>query len=270
MVGTPAFVQEINAYTNDSLWMGKLAIARKLGLKKTPGVTTQDNLAIDYIQRDAMFWIGGSYDRRLRDQLIEQGSKAIEEGVGRRNLARRLSESFSASFPRHRSYFAVLGSSITSRARYAGGMYLLASEDVEFWEWVTSGDERVCPICGRMNGMIFSVARSVEILDTMMNADSPEAVKSITPWIRWDQNREWEHEGKTLKGSAYYVLPQTGMKRYYLDAHLTDPKHLQKRGIGQGGQVHGGCRCYLLPSGKSMSVKSYPVSIPADTPRSDP
>jgi len=90
-----------------------------------------------------------------------------------------------------------------------------------------------------------NVETSMSNLQTMMDAPTPDAAKASCPWIAWDNKHEWtDSSGAAQKGSAYY---KEGGERKYIQGNIKDGAWLQGRGIADGGQAHGGCRCTLLP-----------------------
>ncbi len=238
----------ILALTNavvDAPMFGKLEVCKDLGITY-PRTSYIDEKAKAWLQRDTTFWIGTHYDRHVRAQIADIGRKVgIEQGLGLREAGRAMKLAFGDRFRKSHVQWEVVGATVISRGRRAGMLGQYSVERVIKVRHKTMGDEAVCETCGPMNGMVLSVAKSLETLEKLMDADSPEAAKTIAPWINYDRKHEWTDPktGEAKIGSAYYTLPSTGKKRYHLEDKLADGEYHQKHGLGEGGQVHALCRC---------------------------
>lgn len=256
----PELVETVAAAVADSELFGKVQAELQLH-RDYPRSSAPDPKAVEWLRNDTMFWIRENYDRQLGSTLADLSRKVgLEQGLGRRELGRALLTAYDRRFKSHAYYWEVVGSAAVSRGRHAGQVLTYSELGVETWTWNAAMDERTCEVCMRLDGQVFSVAQSVSRLDSLMSAKNPEAAKEQAPWINWDPKREWTDNGRPVRGSAYYKLPSTGNERHYLDAKLTDGKHLQDKGLGDGGQAHGGCRCFKTYGGE-MGARPYPVEI---------
>ena len=50
------------------------------------------------------------------------------------------------------------------------------------YEILAMGDERMCPICGELNGQMFSVTETREVIDRMLGISDPDKFKEAMPW----------------------------------------------------------------------------------------
>ena len=96
------------------------------------------------------------------------------------------------------------------------------------YEILAMQDERMCPICGEMDGQAFSVAITRERINSVLNIKDPEAFKQAMPW------------------------------------HTESPKGLSRETLQNSGMnlppFHGRCRCTLV----SVAETFEHVAIPAD------
>ena len=73
-----------------------------------------------------------------------------------------------------------------TRARSFGTVEGLVHGGIERLEIVAVMDERTSDICRELNGRIIDVADAVAVRDRLLDAESPEDVKLVTPWISAD------------------------------------------------------------------------------------
>jgi hypothetical protein len=79
-------------------------------------------------------------------------------------------------------YFQGLASNTTTVARISGSVREFARAKVDRYEWVATGDDRMCDVCAWMDGRIFGVDGAVDQIDALANAKSPQDTKAIQPW----------------------------------------------------------------------------------------
>lgn len=258
----------IITHATEAPGFGSREIAKALGMP-FPKTSQWDQRIGDWLQRDANFWIGNQYDYQLRKRLTKAGIEVLQQGLGRREMGRELKRQFGEVVKKSAYQWEVVGSALTARGRHAGQIMSMVEMGVETWTWQTAGDERVCPVCFRLDGMVFQVPQSVAALESLIALDPKrqsnirDEVMERSPWLAWDPHRTWtDGSGQAQQGSAYYKKPSTGATKQYLDGGLVDSAKLQGLGIGDTGQVHGGCRCGKLPGGDSGRTVSYPVTVP--------
>lgn len=262
----------IIAHATEAPGFGSREIAKALGMP-FPKTSQWDQRIGDWLQRDVNFWIGDQYDYQLRKRLTKAGIEVLQQGLGRREMGRELKRQFGEVVKKSAYQWEVVGSSLTARGRHAGQIMSMVEMGVETWTWSAAMDERTCEICARLDGLVFQVQKSVEALDGLIALDPNrqsnirDEIMNRSPWLSWDPSRTWtDGSGQAQQGSAYYKKPSTGATKQYLDGGLVDSAKLQGLGIGDTGQVHGGCRCGKLPGGDSGRTVSYPVRLP-DAPR---
>lgn len=233
---------------SDAPLFGKLDVCIDV-LSLYPQTSYIDEKAKAWLQKDSAFWIGTNYDRNVREKIAEIGrTVGIEQGLGLRDAGRAMKAEFGKQFAKSHVQWEVVGSAVTSRGRWAGMLGQYSVERVVKMKRLTMNDEAVCPTCGAMDGMILDVSSSLDTLERIMGAESPEDAKQIAPWINYDNNHEWTdpNTGEKKIGSSYYQLPSTGKKKYFLEDKITDSAYHQKHGLGESGQIHALCRCTVI------------------------
>lgn len=116
-------------------------------------------------------------------------------------------------------YSASLSANLTTSRLVSYGFLRQAQDDgINQYQWNAVLDERVCPVCETLHGMVFDVQKSVDQMFTILNTQDPMELKSLAPWP---------------SQSAGSVEDLAGMS----------PEEIQAAGIAP--PAHPGCRCVL-------------------------
>lgn len=183
-------------------------------LKLPYAFTFVDQRAKDWLAKDAVFWIGSFYNSFIKEAVVNTVIQyAIEEGQDYWVTGQRIKDVLTGAYDippkylpgyylRAESYWELVASNAVTRATVFGQIEPMLAADVEEYEILTAGDERVCPLCGRMHGKVFRIEHAVELRDKILNARTPEDIKTIHPWHRAKEIDNWEPETLAQKGMA--------------------------------------------------------------------
>ena len=122
-----------------------------------------DKRAIQVLSRHNCFWLGEHYGKHISPKI------AVKQELG-------------GVAPEGYSYWDVVSSSALVRARSFGAISGMEAAGIAEYEILATGDERMCPICGEMNGKHFSVAKTREVIDKVLDITDPEEFKAAMPW----------------------------------------------------------------------------------------
>lgn len=201
--------------------------SQKLGI--TSDFEAIDQKLIDAFARDNNFWIGKHYTDEHLEAVKRIGAKALEEGLGRDELASQFKAALGSQFEDYK-YWDVLSSSVINRSRTYSVITSFREAGVTEYESFAMGDERTCPICRALHGVIFKTEIAYEALKRLADLENPENLKLASPWLAID-----------TEGAIYYKDAE-GEKSY------VDPKdggQLQEVGVS-GPPYHGKCRCDVV------------------------
>lgn len=81
-----------------------------------------------------------------------------------------------------RQYFENEIQTTVTRARAMGNVQALREAEVE--KYIVVNPDPISEICQQMNGRVFEVEAAVKTMDKILEADSPEELKEITPWSK--------------------------------------------------------------------------------------
>jgi hypothetical protein len=93
-----------------------------------------------------------------------------------------LREELGGIAPDDYKYWDVVSSAALVRARSFGAVSGMEEAGVTEYKILAMGDERMCPICGEMNGRAFSVAGTRKVINSALSLTDPEAFKKAMPW----------------------------------------------------------------------------------------
>ena len=150
--------------------------------KAESSLSLADVRAINILSRHNCFWLGEHYGKHIGPKVSELTQKALDEGLGRDALAENLRQELGGAAPENYSYWDVAASAALVRARSFGAISGMEEAGITEYEILAMNDERMCPICGEMNGKHFSVAKTREVIDKVLDITAPEKFKDAMPW----------------------------------------------------------------------------------------
>lgn len=218
---------------------GKTYAAQKVGML-APEARFIDRKAQEYLTKDTRFWLRHRWDSHIRERIAQTAREVgIEQGLGRREVGRAMAAAFKGVCSENPYYWEVVGSAATQRAKTWSHYVTMQQMAFDESTWMTMGDERVCVICGPLDGTVFKVAKAIEQMEACMASEDPFEARNIAPWINWDSKKEKPYTNRYDKDGNI-----TG-RSYFASDKLKDGKYLQGKGIS-GPQAHAGCRCDLV------------------------
>ena len=166
-----------------------------------PSFNLVDRRAMDFLQKDTIFWIGDHYDSGVRSAVNSIATnEMVLRGLGRREAGASLEKKIASYLSRGllppgvtvpegwtgstKDYFTGLVSNVRNKAVTWGKVRSYQEVGVETYEIVAVIDRRTSDICNFMNGKVFNVSWANETLDQVLEANNPEEVKDIIGWKR--------------------------------------------------------------------------------------
>jgi SPP1 gp7 family putative phage head morphogenesis protein len=178
--------------------------------KDSPLLSLPDRRAIEVLTRHNCFWLGEHYGEHVGPKISELTRSALDMGLGRKALAEELEKELGGVAPKDYKYWDVVSSAALVRARSFGTVSGMEEAGITEYEVLAMGDERMCPICGEMNGRVFSVAETRKVINSVLNLNDPKAFKEAMPW----QTKPAKGvSNKTLCSSGQSVPPFHGRCR---------------------------------------------------------
>jgi hypothetical protein len=178
-----------------------------------------DHRAINVLTKHNCFWLGQHYGEHIGPNISELTRRALDTGVGRKVLAEDLKAALGGAAPADYNYWDVAASSALVRGRSFGFISGMAEAELEYYEVLAMMDERMCPICGEMNGRVFSVAEAQKTINSVLNLTDPAAFKAALPWQTKPPKGV---DNKTLMNEGKAAPPFHGRCRCTLIAAVPD------------------------------------------------
>ena len=218
--------EELKKYITKAYESGKSEFVAKSDLK------LPDKRAIEVLTKHNCFWLGEHYGKRIGKKIASLTQNAIEDGLGRTELAKELREALGGKVGGYK-YWDVVSSAALVRSRSFGCISGMVEAGITEYEILAMGDERMCPICGEMNGRTFSVTATQKVIDRALGISNPEEFKEAMPW---------------------HTQPPTDVSKDKLVANgMSIPP------------FHGRCRCTLVMS-ESVEATEPDKSVEPDKP----
>ena len=166
---------ELRKYITRAYQGGKSEFAVK------PLLTLSDLRAIDILTRHNCYWLGEHYGKHIGSKIAELTQEALADGLGREELAEQLREALGGKVGGYK-YWDVASSAALVRSRSFGCVAGMVEAGIVEYEILAMADERMCPICGEMNGRTFSVSATQKVIDSVLDIKSPDDFKDAMSW----------------------------------------------------------------------------------------
>lgn len=167
------------------------AAAYKKGMEEVvefkPTFKLIDKQATKWLQENHVYWVRNYFDRQVEETIAEVGQRVLEEGLGRREAAFAFERAFGDQVdPQSFRYWEGFANHVTTRSREFGRVEGYVRAGVTHIEIDAVLDHRTSTICRHMNGRIIKVEDAVSLRTKMMNAQKPEDVVEIAPFMKPD------------------------------------------------------------------------------------
>jgi len=177
-----------------------------------------DRRVQNFLQDNALFWIGNHYDQQVQDRIGEAADEVFENEDGvlpRREAGEKFREAFEGEFQKSTSYWRLLANDVTTKSREFGRVEGLVKADIDRYMIDAVLDRRTTAICRALDGREFRTGDAVEQRDQLVQADDPEAVKDQSPWPRERKTEDGEavavHDGERLSEMSNEELANSGI-----------------------------------------------------------
>lgn len=161
----------------------------------------KDRQAIRAMRRNNTFWIGQHYDRNVQENIRDNvRGHILEQGRHRRTAGAAMQAVVDSSLAHvmlpsgwtgtTRSYFESLVANAATVARVQGQLRSFDKLGITTYTIVNPMDERTCPVCGHLDGKVFSVSDGIDHVERVVAADTPDDVRKVHPWIGFTRMSE--------------------------------------------------------------------------------
>lgn len=173
--------------------------------------------ALDWLVEGDGFWLGKVFPEHLREPFRDTIAAGLEEGLGRRDIGRRLRGLVegTADAPGKIELYNRVAATSVNRANNWGGVFSLQEAGIDEYVIRAVLDERTSKICRFMDGKVFQVARAMSLVNQVLEGP-PETVETLSPWPVYDSSRDDfylpQREGKPyLKEQSVDFLQDQGL-----------------------------------------------------------
>lgn len=177
-----------------------------------PSFTLADEQAIAALAEQNVFWIGAHYDENIARSIGEVTTSTLAAGEARRVAAITMAERVATTLGRvitpggfagtSLQYFEGLTANAMTVARAFGQMRSFDDIGITRYQIVNPQDSRTCKVCGHMDGKVFTVEQGRGQMEAELEADSPDDIRRIHPWMNLGQLRKVSSRAGQLSGRA--------------------------------------------------------------------
>jgi hypothetical protein len=233
------------------------ATVQRFGLHIAASTTRTDERIAAFVRRSEGNFVRDQYGRR-RDELGHRArdivAAGLEQGLGRDDIAADLSAGLAPIVSRGKPYWEVVAMSFANRGRTYTQLAAFEDADVERYRFEAVLDEVTSHVCRFFHGRRFGVARAMRHFNEVEQANDPEAIAELQPWMR---------VGTDGNGNQVLFYERGGRRR--LVAQIEEPAVDQRDQVGRYSRalpndqleaagltsppLHGRCRSTLVLEG---------------------
>lgn len=152
--------------------------------------TVADANSLGVLRRHNLYWIRTNYTRNVREGIERATADALGQGLGRRALAAELRRRLGERFALTDNHWLTIASAGLNRTRNVAQVRTYEIAEITHYEILAVLDKRTSEVCRYMDGRVFSVETALSVVNELEAADTPEDVKRLMPWLRWDEARQ--------------------------------------------------------------------------------
>ena len=142
-----------------------------------------DERALTALEKHHVYWVGAFYNRNLGERVAALGTQVIEEGLTKTQAGQLFKQTLGTELKKGTdAYWKNFANNTVTRSRTMGDVSGLEFAGAVRYEFVAILDKLTSDVCREMNGKIFEVARAVKQRDRIIDAVSPDDIRTIAPW----------------------------------------------------------------------------------------
>lgn len=253
----PQVKPAIEAQASKVIEATRRATGDEFGLQIEASLSAFDDRVAAYAARSQAAYVTDVYGNRAEAfsararGIVAEG---LEKGLGRDELGATLAERLiEPGLRTAESYWRMVAAVHTTRARSWGQLSAYQEAAIEEYVWMIVDDEATCDVCDFLDGQTFSVGDAARSFADVEEADDPQDVEELQPWIRQAQDDSGRSVLFVEAGGDRHVLAHVDRSREGEKdtsgrySRAASPARLQGLGIGSP-PAHGGCRCTTAPA----------------------
>lgn len=141
-----------------------------------------DERIAGWLARDTGYWVGAHWGDSVTTAV--QGTLAEHRGESRVKIVEALQEELSGMVRRSNGYWSNMANHVTTRARSFGITEGLVQIGAKVGIFDAVLDSRTSDVCRHMDGKKILVSDMVELRDRLVDAQDPEAVRTLQDWTK--------------------------------------------------------------------------------------
>jgi SPP1 gp7 family putative phage head morphogenesis protein len=255
----PKLDREFVAEAKNVVTGTRAATRRTLKLKIGAKLNETDKRIIKHVASSQGLYVRNQYGRVLAStsekarKIVESG---LKRGLGSKEIAAELNKSISRIWgDGTKNYLDIIAGVFVNRARTFGQLSSFDEAGITRYEFFAVLDEVTSNVCRFMHGRVFEVGTALRQFQKSEEADDPEDVKKIMPWLREGKDRKtgdtvlYYKKGADGRPVRVATVARSGVGE--ADDLGKYRKAWTDRQLGKAGvtmpPLHGRCRSTVIP-----------------------
>jgi len=203
----PALADNV-ATAMDKIQMESYGNGLQGAIESSPTFHLIDNQAIQWLRDHNVYWVRNHFDRQLQDQVQQLGEQAIREGWTRYEAGKAFEKAFYQKYdPESYRYWEGFANHVVTRSREFGRVSGYERARIKYLQVRAILDNRTSVICRHMNGRIIATEDAVILRNKMLNAETPQDVIKIAPFMNASDAAELTTATMRSKKFAFALPP---------------------------------------------------------------
>jgi hypothetical protein len=220
----------------------------------SPDLNATDERIANYVRVSQGHFITNKYGERM-DAFAGQArgivAGGLEKGWGSADIADQLYGELSKHTDRGLGYWNTIAMVYANRARTMTQLAAYHEAGIEAYVWESVLDEATSVQCRFLHGQRFPVANAMQRFQQVEDAESPEAIKTLQPFVSLGRDGERDAlvfgSGESRQVVAHVGEDASGKKDETGSfENAMDGSALQAAGI-TAPPIHGNCRSTIIP-----------------------
>jgi len=249
-VVVPKIEQTLSFQAKDLIAKTKSKTVQTFGLKIEAHTNATDERVAKIVVGSQAHYVRDAFGKR-RDAFGESAKKIVAngltQGLGSADIAENLYLQLGAAMQRGQGYWNMLAMVFSNRARTMTQVFSFGEAGVTHYLWESVLDEVTSVQCRFLHGRKFAVGTAIHKIHAIEEADSPEAIKTIQPFLQLSGTNLYFGAGDTKTSVATVTENAVGQRdKTGSYARAMGDEDLEKAGI-QMPPAHGHCRSTVIP-----------------------
>lgn len=260
-----AIDQKLNFAAKDLVKNTKAKTIHAFDLKIDPSFSSIDQRVLHIVSNSQGHFIRDKNGQR-KDTFAANAraivAGGLQRGFGSDQIGEKLHEALGDTVGRSRGYWNMIAMVFANRARTMTQLFSFGEAGIQSYQWESILDQVTSLQCRFMHGRTFSVQNAIQSMHDVEEADSPEAIKTLQPFMNASGGKLYYGSGEDKTHVADVIESGYGTSgKIGKFGNALSTGALDKAGI-RFPPLHGHCRSTVIPVEGGSAAPGASAQVP--------